>query len=78
MNSDLKRVSLPLGMTPPWMIAVAILVQNSHARVIPNAGHMTMIEAAQAVNDAIQEIRCSYSLTASREHAAHNECASSG
>jgi len=55
MNSDLKRVSLPLGMTTPWMNAVASLVQNSHARVIPNAGHMTMIEAAQTVNDAIQE-----------------------
>jgi pimeloyl-ACP methyl ester carboxylesterase len=55
MNSDLKRVSLPLGMTTPWMNAVASLVQNSYARVIPNAGHMTMIEAAQAVNDAIQE-----------------------
>jgi pimeloyl-ACP methyl ester carboxylesterase len=55
MNSDLKRVSLPVGMTTPWMNAVASLVQNSCARVIPNAGHMTMIEAAQAVNDAIQE-----------------------
>ena len=55
MNSDLKRVSLPVGMTTPWMNAVASSVQNSHARVIPNAGHMTMIEAAQAVNDAIQE-----------------------
>ena len=55
MNSDLKRVSLPVGMTTPWMNAVASLVQNSCARVIPKAGHMTMIEAAQAVNDAIQE-----------------------
>ena len=54
MNSDLKRVSLPAGMTTPWMDAVASLVQNSQARVIPNAGHMTMIEAAQAVNDAIR------------------------
>jgi pimeloyl-ACP methyl ester carboxylesterase len=55
MNSDLKRVSLPVGMTTPWMNAVASLVQKSEARVIPNAGHMTMIEAAQAVNNAIQE-----------------------
>jgi pimeloyl-ACP methyl ester carboxylesterase len=55
MNTGLKRVSLLTGMTTPWMSAVATLVQNSHARVIPNAGHMTMIEAAQAVNDAIKE-----------------------
>ena len=55
MDSDLKRVCLPLGMTTPWMDAVAGLVQMSQARVIPNAGHMTMIEAAPAVNDAIQE-----------------------
>src|SRR3954447_11783242 len=55
VNSDLKRVSLPLGMTTRWMDAVAGLVQKSGARVIPNAGHMTMMEAAQAVNEAIQE-----------------------
>jgi len=55
MNSNLKRVSLPVDTTTPWMNAVASLVQNSRARVIPNAGHMTMIEAAQAVNDEIQE-----------------------
>jgi pimeloyl-ACP methyl ester carboxylesterase len=55
MDSDLKRVSLPAGMTTPWMNAVASLVQNSQARVIANAGHMTMIEAAKAVNDSIQE-----------------------
>jgi len=55
VNSDLKRVSLPLGMTTPWMDAVGSLVRKSRARVIPNAGHMTMIEAAQAVNEAIQE-----------------------
>jgi pimeloyl-ACP methyl ester carboxylesterase len=53
VNSDLKRVCLPPGTTTPWMDAVASLTQN--ARVIPNAGHMTMIEAAQAVNDAIEE-----------------------
>src|SRR3954453_12998052 len=55
MDSDLKRVSLGVGMTNPWMNAVASLVQNSQARVIANAGHMTMIEAAKAVNDSIQE-----------------------
>src|SRR3954454_2087406 len=55
MDSDLKRVSLGAGMTNPWMNAVASLVQNSQARVIANAGHMTMIEAAKAVNDSIQE-----------------------
>ena len=55
MDANLKRVSLSTGMTTPWMDAVASLVQKSQARVIPNAGHLTMIEAAQAVNNAIQE-----------------------
>ena len=55
MDSDLKRGSLSVGMTTPWMNAVASLVQKSQARVFPNAGHMTMIEAAEAVNNAIQE-----------------------
>lgn len=60
MQSDLKRVSLSVGMTTPWMNTVASLVQKSQARVIPNAGHMTMIEAAQAVNNAIQEFAASF------------------
>src|SRR3954454_16753072 len=64
VNSDLKRVSLPLGMTTPWMDAVASLVQNCRARVIPNIGHMTMIEAAQKVNDAIQEFAAESTPTA--------------
>jgi pimeloyl-ACP methyl ester carboxylesterase len=55
MDSDLKRVSLAAGMTTPWTNAVASLVRNSQARVIANAGHMTMIEAAKALNDAIQQ-----------------------
>src|SRR3954447_15839599 len=55
VNSDLERVALAPGMTTPWMDAVERLVHKSHASVIANAGHMTMIEAAQAVNDAIQE-----------------------
>ncbi len=60
MQSDLKRVSLSVGMTTPWMNAVASLVQKSQARAIPTAGHMTMIEAAQAVNNAIQEFAASF------------------
>jgi pimeloyl-ACP methyl ester carboxylesterase len=55
MDSDLKRVFLQPGMTTPWMNAVQALVQKSQTRVIPNAGHMTMMEAGQAVNNAIQE-----------------------
>ena len=55
LDADLKRVSLPLGMSTPWMNAVARSVEKSEARVIRNAGHMTMIEAAPAVNNAIRE-----------------------
>jgi pimeloyl-ACP methyl ester carboxylesterase len=55
LDTDLKRVSLPVGMTTPWMNAVAGSVEESQAQVIPNSGHMTMIDAAHAVNNAIQE-----------------------
>jgi pimeloyl-ACP methyl ester carboxylesterase len=55
INADLKRVPLPVGVTTPWMDAVASLVPKSQAKIIPNAGHFTMIEAAQAVNNAIRE-----------------------
>ena len=55
INADLKRVPLPVGVTTPWMDAVASLVRKSQAKIIPNAGHFTMIEAAQAVNNAIRE-----------------------
>jgi|SoiMethySBSTD1v2_1073268.scaffolds.fasta_scaffold630127_2 pimeloyl-ACP methyl ester carboxylesterase len=55
MDANLKRVSLSTGMTTPWMDAVASLVQKSQARIIPDVGHLTMIEAAQAVNNAIHE-----------------------
>ena len=34
MDSDLKRVSLPVGMTTPWMNAVASLVQKSSIRLL--------------------------------------------
>jgi pimeloyl-ACP methyl ester carboxylesterase len=55
INPDLKRVALQVGMTTPWMDAVASLVPKSQAKIIPNAGHFSMIEAAQAVNNAIWE-----------------------
>lgn len=55
MDADLKRESLRPGMTTPWMNAVSGLVGTSHAKVISSAGHMTMIEGALAVNDAIRQ-----------------------
>jgi len=55
INADFKRVSLPSGITTPWMDAVANLVQKSQAQIVPNIGHMTMIEAGQVVNKAIEE-----------------------
>jgi pimeloyl-ACP methyl ester carboxylesterase len=69
VNSDLERVSLPLGMTTPWMDAVGSLLPKSHARVIPNAGHMTMIDAAQAVNEAIQEFAAQQPSTSKLQQA---------
>jgi pimeloyl-ACP methyl ester carboxylesterase len=62
MNSELRRISLQPGMTTPWMDAVANLMPNSHATVIPNAGHMTMIEAAPLVNEAIKEFAAGIAL----------------
>ena len=34
MDSDLTRVSLPVGMTTPWMNVVASLVQKSSIRLL--------------------------------------------
>lgn len=52
-NNDLKRVSLKPGMTTPWMDAVAASVPKSQAKVVPNVGHFTMIDAAPRVNEEI-------------------------
>ncbi len=52
-NNELKRVPLKPGMTTPWMDAVAASVPKSQAKVVPNAGHFTMIDAAQTVNEEI-------------------------
>ncbi len=52
-NNELKRVSLPPGMTTPWMDAVAASVPKSQAKVVPNAGHFTMIDAARVVSEEI-------------------------
>ena len=52
-NNEFKRVSLQPGMTTPWMDAIAASVPNSHAKVVPNAGHFTMIDAPRMVNEEI-------------------------
>ena len=52
-NSEFKRVSLQPGMTTPWMDAVAASVPRSHAKVVPTAGHFTMIDAARMVSEEI-------------------------
>ena len=53
INNDLKRVSLQPGMTTPWMDAIAASVPKSQAKVVPNAGHFAMIDAAQMVSEEI-------------------------
>ena len=53
INSELKRVPLEPGMTTPWMDAIAASVPKSQAKVVPNAGHFTMIDAAQRVSEEI-------------------------
>ena len=55
INSEFKRMPMRSGMTTPWMEAVASSVPACEAKIIPGAGHFAMIEAAQAVNDAIEE-----------------------
>lgn len=54
-NNELKRVSLKPGMTTPWMDAIAASVPKSQAKVVPNAGHFTMIDAADRVNEEISK-----------------------
>ena len=52
-NNELKRVPLPPGKTTPWMDAIAASVPKSQVKVVPNAGHFCMIDAAQMVNEEI-------------------------
>jgi pimeloyl-ACP methyl ester carboxylesterase len=52
-NSEFKRVPLQPGKTTPWMDAIAVSVPKSQAKVVPNAGHFTMIDAAQRVSEEI-------------------------
>jgi len=52
-NNELKRVPLQTGMTTPWMDAIAVSVPKSQVKVVPNAGHFSMIEAAQTVSGEI-------------------------
>jgi pimeloyl-ACP methyl ester carboxylesterase len=52
-NSELKRVPLQEGMTTPWMDSVAVRVPKSQAKVVPNAGHFAIIEAARTISGEI-------------------------
>ena len=54
-NSEFKRVPLQPGMTTPWMDAIAASLPKSQAKVVPNAGHFTMIDAAQRVSEEIDK-----------------------
>lgn len=53
INRDLKRVPLQPGMTTPWIDAIMATVPKSQAKVVPNVGHFTMIDAAQMVSEEI-------------------------
>jgi len=53
INSELNRVSLQPGMTTPSMDAIAASVPESRAKVVPNAGHFTMIDAPHMVSEEI-------------------------
>ncbi len=52
-NSEFKRVPLQPGVTTPWMDAIAAGVPQSQVKVVPNAGHFTMIDAPQVVSEEI-------------------------
>jgi pimeloyl-ACP methyl ester carboxylesterase len=52
-NSEFKRVPLQPGLTTPWMDGIAASVPKSQVKVVPNAGHFTMIDAAQVVSEEI-------------------------
>ena len=50
LAAAVRKIRSASGTTVPDQEA------HSVARVIANAGHMTMMEAAKAVNDSIQEL----------------------
>jgi pimeloyl-ACP methyl ester carboxylesterase len=59
INSKLERMPIKLGMTTPWMDAVASSVPASEAKIIHDVGHFAMIEGARPVNEAIETFVCS-------------------
>lgn len=54
IDARLKRAPLQHGMTTPFMEAVQKLVPQAELAVIPDCGHFSLIEAADAVNEALR------------------------
>ena len=52
-DSGFQRIQLQPGMTTPFIDALAAFVPDLEVRIIPNASHFVMTEAAEEVNSAI-------------------------
>lgn len=56
MNESRERVSMRPGETTPWLELAKALAPDAHIETVPDVGHFTMIEAADAVNRSIEAI----------------------
>lgn len=55
VDADRKRVPLAQDKIAAWADSLVTLLPQAEIRVIPNAGHFVMIEAAKDTNIAIRE-----------------------
>lgn len=53
LDTDLKRVSLALDQSTPWVDQIKSLAKDVAVTVIPGVGHFPMLEAPQQTNEAI-------------------------
>ncbi len=56
MNPERRRVPVEPGMRVPWLELVEEVVADGRIQLVPGVGHFTMIEAPEAVNEAIASV----------------------
>jgi len=54
MNPERRRVPVEPGMRVPWLELVQRVARDPRIEIVPGVGHFTMLEAPEAVNEAIE------------------------
>jgi pimeloyl-ACP methyl ester carboxylesterase len=66
VGPGLKRVSLAPGATSPWLERVRHAAPRARVEIIPGVGHFTQLEAAQTVNQLLEDFVASHAPPSSR------------